>query len=176
MLSFCVFGGVLPERSGEPLHVDRSSQETSCFANFQVRQWSSGFPNLPFSPFLPFPPFSFLFLSPFSLFLILFTLFHLVSPFSLFTLFLFFHNFPIIFLHLLPFYLFSHPFSTKKTFSIPFPPFSGQSDASLCNFLASFCAVRGTSHTQDTEMNEARSEREFSLFLRIFLVQSDRGS
>ena len=64
-------------------------------------------------------------------------IFSTLFPSSLFSLFLFFLNFPIIFLPLLPFSFFP-PFSTKKTFPISFPPFSGQSDASLCNFLASF--------------------------------------
>ena len=106
-----------------------------------MRWWSSGFPNLPFSPVLPSAPFSSLSLPFLTFFSFFFTLFPLFYPFSLFPCLSFslFPQFSNNFPSPSPIFLFSIVFLPKKTFfPVPFPPFSGQSDASLCNFLASF--------------------------------------
>ena len=118
----------------------------------------------------------------FSLFLSLslsFSLFLSLSlSFSLFpflSILLFFHNFPIIFLHLLPFSFFL-PFLPKKTFSHPLSAvFWSKRRVSLQLLPCQLCAVRGTSHTEDTETNAACCEREFSLFLRIFWYNQTEG-
>ena len=137
VLCFCVFRCVLP--SGEPLHVDMSSRETSCFADFRC---AGGLlcPFLSFSPFLlPFsPPFL-----PFS---------HsghpLPSSLPFFNLpFLFFHNFPIIVLHLLPFSFFPSFFLPKKLFPSPFHRFLVKATRLFVTSLPALCRSRHLPHT-----------------------------
>ena len=115
-----------------------SGQETSCFANFRCAGGLLGFPIFP-SPLSSLLLPSLLFL-PFS---------HYFLPLS----FLSFYNFPIIVLHIIPFSTFSLLLIPKKLFPVPF-----RSRGHVSLWLpCKFCAVRGTSHTQDTETNAACS-------------------
>ena len=95
----------------------------------------SGLPNLPFSLVLPFPPLSSNSL-PFSLFF---------SP-----IFLLFTPLPLPFPLFFPFFpTFSSTFPSLSPIFCLFPDFFGQSDASLCNFLANFMP-REAPHTSKT--------------------------
>ena len=121
---FCIFFG-----DGSNMVVFQAKADRKWQATFQrplryrvAGKLPSGLPNFPFSLFLPFPPFSSTYF-PFSHFSPTFHLFTLsLLPF---TFSLFFHNFPVIFLHLLSFSAFSNVF------------FFGHSDASPCDLFVS---------------------------------------
>ena len=113
-----------------------------------VALWVSQPPTLPFSPLSSLLSHFF----PFSLFLSL-SFFPSLSPiFTFFTFFL--------------------PFFYQKTFSVTFPPFSGQSDASLCNFLA-----RTRHLPQHKKLRRTRLvvKENLAIFFRIFVHNQTEG-